>query len=57
VAAASATDLCGILAPGGAPSAAAGLPAHDLEALTNAAVADDAIYPATADSPAFWLYT
>jgi benzoate-CoA ligase family protein len=57
VAAASAPDLRGILAPGGAPSAAAGLPVHDLDALTNAATADDTIYPAIADSPAFWLYT
>jgi benzoate-CoA ligase family protein len=55
-AAASAPDLRAMLAPSG-HSEAAGLPVHDLETLTNATVADDAIYPTTADSPAFWLYT
>jgi benzoate-CoA ligase family protein len=30
---------------------------HDLEMVTSAAVPDEAVYPATADYPAFWLYT
>ncbi len=53
-AAASAPELTGLLADG-AP-AVAPVPVHPLSALL-AAPADGAVYPATADSPAFWLYT
>jgi benzoate-CoA ligase family protein len=56
-AAAAAPELRGVLAAGGAEVAANGVPVHDLDALTAAAVPDDAIYATTADSPAFWLYT
>ena len=57
-AAAAAPELRGILAAGGAePAAQAGVPVHDLDALVAAAVPDDAVYPTTADFPAFWLYT
>jgi benzoate-CoA ligase family protein len=56
-AAAAAPELQGILAAGGARLAAAGIPVHDAGALLAAAVPDDAVYPGTADSPAFWLYT
>ncbi len=56
-AAALAPELQGILAAGGKEPAVAGVPVHDLDALLAAAVPDDAVYPAVADSPAFWLYT
>jgi benzoate-CoA ligase family protein len=56
-AAAFAPGLRGILAAGRAQPEAAGLPVHDLETLLAAAVPDDTVYPSTADSPAFWLYT
>jgi benzoate-CoA ligase family protein len=56
-AAVSAPELRGILVGGGAELQAAGLPVHDLAALQAAAAPDDTVYPATADSPAFWLYT
>jgi benzoate-CoA ligase family protein len=57
-AAAAAPELRGIVAAGGAgPAADAGVPVHDLDALVAAAVPDDAVYPTTADFPAFWLYT
>ena len=55
-AAAAAPELRGILAAGGAGLAAA-VPVHDLDAMLTAAVPDETVYPATADSPAFWLYT
>jgi benzoate-CoA ligase family protein len=66
-AAADAPELAAILAdgvPGGAAEggtagAAAGgapVPVHLLDALA-AGPSDDAVYPTTADSPAFWLYT
>jgi benzoate-CoA ligase family protein len=54
---ASAPELRGILAAGGAETAAGGMPVHDLDAMLTAAVPDEAVYPSTADSPAFWLYT
>jgi benzoate-CoA ligase family protein len=54
-AAAAAPELRGILAAGGTEPAA--VPVHDLDALLAAAVPYDAVYPAAADSPAFWLYT
>ena len=55
-AAPAAPELRGIVAARGLGPDAAGIPVHDLDAL---AAADplDAVYPATADSPAFWLYT
>jgi benzoate-CoA ligase family protein len=56
-AAAAAPELRGILAPGGAGPATAGVAVQDLDALLAAAVPYEAVYPATADSPAFWLYT
>jgi benzoate-CoA ligase family protein len=56
-AAAFAPGLRGILAAAGARPQAAGLPAHDLEALLATAVPDETVYPSTADFPAFWLYT
>ena len=55
-AAAAAPELTGVLA-----AADAGLnlsvPVHDLAPLAADAAADLAVYPSTADSPAFWLYT
>ena len=63
-AAAEAPELAGILAdealPGetltGENQAGSPVPVHLLGALA-AGPADDAVYPTTADSPAFWLYT
>ena len=64
-AAASAPDLRGILAAGGSAAAVAataraarvGAPVLDLEEQLAVAVPADSVYPSTADSPAFWLYT
>jgi benzoate-CoA ligase family protein len=56
-AAAHAPELRGILACAGARPEAAGLPVHDLDALIAVAAPDETVYPSTADSPAFWLYT
>jgi benzoate-CoA ligase family protein len=56
-AAAAAPELRGILASGGAGRPTAAVRVHDLETVTSAAVPDEAVYPATADYPAFWLYT
>jgi benzoate-CoA ligase family protein len=60
-AAAAAPELQGVLAAGGAPPAATAVPVpvpvHDLDALLAAAVPLVAVYPTTADFPAFWLYT
>ncbi len=56
-AAAAAPELRGILAAGGTEPVAAAVPVHDLDALLAAVVPHDAVYPAAADSPAFWLYT
>jgi benzoate-CoA ligase family protein len=56
-AAALAPDLTGILTAGGTRLDAAPLPVHDLEELIATVLPDDTMYPATADSPAFWLYT
>jgi benzoate-CoA ligase family protein len=53
---AAAPELRGMLAAGGA-QLAAGVPVHDLDAMLAAAVPDETVYPAAADSPAFWLYT
>ena len=54
---ADAPELRGVLACGGASVAAGALPVHDLDALIDAAAPEESIYPTTADSPAFWLYT
>jgi benzoate-CoA ligase family protein len=54
---AGAPELRGVLAAGGDSVAAGALPVHDLDGLIAAAEADESIYPTTADSPAFWLYT
>jgi benzoate-CoA ligase family protein len=62
-AAAAAPELSGVLAPAGAGFNLAGagpalsVPVHDLASLAAAAAPDEAVYPSTADSPAFWLYT
>ena len=56
-AAAAAPELRGIFAAGSAELPTGGVPVHDLDELVAAAVPDDAIYPAAADFPAFWLYT
>jgi benzoate-CoA ligase family protein len=56
-AAGAAPELSGILAAGGAAPAVDGIPVHDLAGLVAAAVPDEAVYPSSADSPAFWLYT
>ncbi len=54
-----APELRGVLAAGGAVIAPGAGPAvHDLDALAAAAPGGPApVYPTTADSPAFWLYT
>ena len=54
-AAADAPELTGLLTRGDA-AAGGPVPGHRLEELLTAAP-DPAVYPATADSPAFWLYT
>ena len=54
---AAAPELRGILGAGGAEPAACGVPVHDLDAMRAGVVPDEAVYPSTADSPAFWLYT
>ncbi len=53
-AAASAPELAGILADGPVPESP--VPVHAISALA-AGPASPAVYPTTADSPAFWLYT
>src|SRR5580698_9580588 len=65
-AAATASELAGILAdfplsasqasPGGTPPGNPPVPVHLFDDLAGAAP-DDYVYPTTADSPAFWLYT
>jgi benzoate-CoA ligase family protein len=56
---ADAPELRGIVEAGGAAFTVrpAGLPVHDLEELIATAAPEASIYPTTADSPAFWLYT
>jgi benzoate-CoA ligase family protein len=57
----AAPDLRGVLAPADTGLAdtglALGVPVHDLPSLAAAASPDETVYPSTADSPAFWLYT
>jgi len=52
-----APDLRGVLGPDDADEAAGGLPWHGLGTLLSSAQPDESVYPTTADSPAFWLYT
>ncbi|PZS20752.1 MAG: benzoate-CoA ligase family protein [Pseudonocardiales bacterium] len=53
----SAPELRGVIAANGADVGAVGVPVHDLDRLATAAAPRQEIYPSTADSPAFWLYT
>jgi benzoate-CoA ligase family protein len=55
-AAASASELVGIVGDGLPADAAVRVPVHSLTALA-VGERDDAVYPTTEDSPAFWLYT
>ncbi len=52
-----APDLRGVLAPDDASEAPGGLPWHGLGTLLSETQPDESVYPTTADSPAFWLYT
>jgi benzoate-CoA ligase family protein len=52
---ADAPDLRGVL--GGGVAGGDGLPWNDLNAMIDSVPPDPAVYPTTADSPAFWLYT
>jgi len=52
-----APDLRGVLGPDDADEAPGGLPWHGLGTLLSSAQPDESVYPTTADSPAFWLYT
>jgi benzoate-CoA ligase family protein len=56
-AAAAAPELRGVLGPAGTAAGGRGIEWHDLDALLASAQPDAAVYPTTADSPAFWLYT
>jgi benzoate-CoA ligase family protein len=56
-AAAAAPELTGIVAAGGVLPESAPVPVHDLDALCGSASPLEAVYPTTADFPAFWLYT
>ena len=52
-----APDLRGVLGPDDGAEAPDGLPWHGLGTLLSSAQPDESVYPTTADSPAFWLYT
>jgi acyl-coenzyme A synthetase/AMP-(fatty) acid ligase len=52
-----APDLAGVLGPDDAGEAPGGLPWHGLGTLLSSVQPDESVYPTTADSPAFWLYT
>jgi benzoate-CoA ligase family protein len=52
-----APELRGVIAVHGADVGAVSIPVHDLDVLATAAAPRTEIYPTTADSPAFWLYT
>jgi len=52
-----APDLRGVLGPDDTGEAPGGLPWHGLGTLLSVAQPDASVYPTTADSPAFWLYT
>ncbi len=55
-AATQAPELIGVLAAEGAMVADSALPVYSLAELATIS-GDDSVYPTTADSPAFWLYT
>jgi benzoate-CoA ligase family protein len=55
-AAAAAPELVGIVAAADGTQLQAPVPVHGLGAIA-AAEPDESVYPTTADSPAFWLYT
>ena len=52
-----APDLCGVLGPDDAAGTSGGLPWHGLGTMLSCTQPDAFVYPTTADSPAFWLYT
>jgi benzoate-CoA ligase family protein len=52
-----APDLRGVLGPEAAADVPGGLPWYGLDTLLSSAQPDASVYPTTADSPAFWLYT
>ncbi|MDT4973780.1 MAG: hypothetical protein QOG22_3923 [Pseudonocardiales bacterium] len=52
-----APELTGVIAAHGADVGPVNMPVHDLDVLATAAAPRSEIYPTTADSPAFWLYT
>ena len=52
-----APDLRGVLGPDDAAETPGGLPWHGLETMLSSTQPDASVYPTTADSPAFWLYT
>ena len=54
---ADAPELRGVLGPDAAQDVSGGLPWHGFGTLLSSAQQDATIYPTTADSPAFWLYT
>jgi benzoate-CoA ligase family protein len=54
---AAAPDLRGVLGPDDAVPAPGGPPWHGFGTLLSTAQPDESVYPTTADSPAFWLYT
>jgi benzoate-CoA ligase family protein len=53
----AAPEVCGVIAAGDAAVDATGVPVHDLDSLVAGAEPGADVYPTTADSPAFWLYT
>lgn len=53
----AAPELRGVVAANGADLGVLDLPVHDLDRLVAAAEPALDMYPTTADSPAFWLYT
>ena len=52
-----APDLRAVLGPDDAAGTPGGLPWYGLHTLLSSAQPDACVYPTTADSPAFWLYT
>jgi acyl-coenzyme A synthetase/AMP-(fatty) acid ligase len=52
-----APDLAGVIGPDDAGEAPGGLPWHGLGTLLSSVQPDESVYPTTADSPAFLLYT
>jgi benzoate-CoA ligase family protein len=54
---AAGAEVRGVLAVGGADIGSSEIALHDLDRLVPAAEPTTEVYPTTADSPAFWLYT